>query len=350
MNQDPHYIKGMLERLKDLDDLTRTMQEKFEGEGNRNKYAWMVLPFFKAFYVKKGTTDDVVQRVMNIVSSPIVIAAFGALGYLSFITMIEGILAQPYLYIAIGIALYLYSVIVLFFRQLDFKDELFDLHAFKAIHPSLYQSFQSFSGTAPFSFNSLHESIRTILEREQQTGIEAYTELKAVYEKLEKLTEERDLLIKDIEFYEANLANLLSVYDHSLKLVQASIDSSVTKDILYLYSDYSLFEKAGDLLVLKEGHHTYDIPKEISLKDTEKQNWAIVKACQAEKETDLFQIDIRHHQVSLAIKMEVLHTVYIYSFHFPEREMDRLIDQIMRDELHTLLYHCILLYNKEKEG
>ncbi|PPA70969.1 hypothetical protein [Jeotgalibacillus proteolyticus] len=350
MNQDPHYIKGMLERLKDLDELTKTMQEKFEGEGSRNRFAWLFMPFLKALYIRKEHTDVVMQKILNFASAPPVIALFGALGFLSFITAVESALLTPYPYLLIGLALYLYSAMEIFFRQLDFKDKLFDLYAFKAIHPSLYQAFQSFSGTAPFSFNSLHETIRTILEREHLTGIEAYNELKAVYEKLEAITEERNQMMNDVEYSESNMANLLTVYEHALKLVQAAAAKRVSKDVLYLYTDYSLFEKRGDLLVLQESHHTYDIPREISLTDEAVQHWAVVKACHAKEDADLIQLDISHRLVSLAIKIKVEQTIYLYSFHFAQREIDHLIDMIMREELHTLLYHSILLYHKEKEG
>lgn len=366
MNQEDNRVDNiddlllLLHHMKAMDKIIIPFREELTKEGQTT--LWPLKPFITGIFATTNSFDDEKSKFEKFVGyliSPAVIVLLGSVGITtdfldvsipSWIpTWMESLFGKPIWILAIF--LYVLAVIKAFFRQLKVGDKTFDLNAFKAIHPELFQILRGFKGTEPHTFETIYKSI----ERLSTGNVE---HMKKALAEITNLSEEKRSLLERIrdsdEIFSGITADLnfrTALSESAITVMQASEgNGEVHKDALHLFSDFVLWQKTGDKLITLAKHNAYNTPIEIDLTDTAKKPWAVVTAAIANRREDFIQMDQSYDRVVVASRFDIKGTTYIYSCHFPKRHFEEYTFKITDEKFQTLLYTIVLRYTESRKG
>lgn len=346
-----------LKNLTKLDGLANKLKLHLADEGKPSY--WLFKPFWMSlittpFTLGKSTTW--LDKMMFWLVNPLTIVSFGAIGTLSnlpfsnrFLTLISENLSSNVL-LAIASIIYLISVGKNFIRQVDIFDETFDINAFKSWFPTLYESLRVFKNTEPFSFQYLESYVDSLSKQDYSLVEDINKRIESLLILNEGLVQKDEESTRIITEFLSDVDFLSTLHEKSLAAFKAVLADNITKDILYLFTDFVLFEKHNDKLHCIARHQVYDIPETLDLNGSHQIALSTIRAASASKEEDYLQADENDDRIEISNKIVSKEHVYVYTYYFPKRKYNELTSSLTKNEAIALLRILVLVYTKEKGG
>lgn len=367
--KDSSNIIDSLTNLKSvLDDVFGPMRTLI---GERSKtmtgYWWLLKPFYQGLtnFKLSMRLNDIGKTVIDIASSPYLLLLFGV-GFFSlksdtfksgFKEGLRTLIVTHTDLILIGLLVaYLLGVVIHFHRLTKFGDQYFDIRAFKLFQPTLYKMFLKYNESPSFSFEVLHEHFKSFSITSEENQKDLIQMLKERDSKIREQDQERkreEIVYKTTIRRLEKSINSFEQMEHLFFLATQSLlrlsKNQFSEEDLVVKSAYSLFRLEDERLIKIASHKNVNTPSVINLRDTQHQDWAMIKILQTDTNGTVLDINEEHNRIIASRKFRIEGYVYVYNFHFQETDLDSYVT-IDERAMEQLLYSLIYTYHQLTVG
>ncbi|KIV58909.1 hypothetical protein AM501_24105 [Aneurinibacillus migulanus] len=268
---------------------------------------------------------------------------------------------------------YLVSLGANLIRMITVSDPKFHIEAYKTFRKEEWELFFAYLDASPFTFNHLYDQVekidyrldeqaRIIEERFENQKTQYETIIRELKEKLKRYKEKYSLLSAEyqaaLEDSEAELDIFTREIKHVVDLISAAsttlerlCNGQFSTIDLAVISDYSLYERRGNELVLIDNKGLTNAKKRILIDDHRYRHWSMVRAVKLKEDKPFEGWSKRGRKIISRRFIMPDNKVWIYNFHInpsDERALSLTSNDIMMTrEVYRLVYAiCIHLHRQ----